>query len=407
MKDISLNMAKGLLLILFVISECTSIPELGNFLAMFCLPALFMTIGSTFDSALLQNKTKFIKRCFRRIYIPFVVFALIFLIIHNLLSWVGIVSPDSLYTWNEGNQNAWSIVWNMSGFDEDMCKPYWIFRALFMGSVAYLAIYSLCKKLSYFTDEKEVRWTVVTICGVLVVWQVMSGVKVTGVDSGGYRELMALFFIACGALYNIYRNELHINWIWALVLLALFIGSYLLIPARLEVQANIFETLKLLLPAVTAFLLVDAFVSLFKNDNGIIQKSLNYVGRRFIYVFAFIVIGFKMASMLVIAFSSATWHELEKCNVVRVTEGFSLLDVLYILFGLGIPLLICLVVSKLDERYHMDFAKIVEFIVSLLKFILITLFKFVVLLFHFIVDLAKGIASVIKDFWKASNPKDD
>ncbi|MBQ9361878.1 MAG: acyltransferase family protein, partial [Bacteroidaceae bacterium] len=244
-----------------------------------------MAIGSAFDSALLQNKTKFIKRCFRRIYIPFVVFALIFLFLHNLLSWAGIISHDSIYTWSEGNQNAWSIVWNMSGFDEDMCSPYWIFRALFLGSVSYLVIYSLCKKLSYFTDEKEVRWAVVTISALLLIWQVLSGVKVTGVDGGGYRELMTLFFIACGALYNIYMNELRINWIWALVLLAVLVGSYLLMPVRIEMQANIFETLKLLLPAVTAFLLIDAFVSLFKNDNGIIQQSLKYVGSRLMYVF--------------------------------------------------------------------------------------------------------------------------
>ena len=125
------------------------------------------------------------------------------------------------------------------------------------------------------------------------------------------------------------------------------------------------------------------------------------------YVIACIVAGLKIASMLVIAFSSAAWTELEKTNVVRIGDGFSFTDILYFIFGLGFPLLVCYIFNKLDVRYHMDFAKIVEFIVSLLKFILVTLFKFVVLLFHFIVDLAKGIASVIRDFWKASNPKDD
>ena len=399
-------MVKGLLLILFVLSECTSIPDVGGFLAMFCLPALFMAIGSAFDTALLQNKTKFIKRCFRRIYIPFVVFALIFLFLHNLLSWIGVVSHDSIYTWAKGNQNAWSIVWNMSGFDEEMCSPFWIFRALFLGSVSYLVIYSLCKKLSYFTDEKEVRWAVVTISALLLIWQVLSGVKVTGVDGGGYRELMALFFMACGALYNIYRNELRINWIWILVLMMLLVASYLLMPAQLEMQANIFETLKLLLPTIAAFLLIDTFTSLF-DDESAVKQSLRHVGSRAVYVIACIVAGLKIASMLVIAFSSAAWTELEKTNVVRIGDGFSFTDILYFIFGLGFPLLVCYIFNKLDVRYHMDFAKIVEFIVSLLKFILVTLFKFVVLLFHFIVDLAKGIASVIRDFWKASNPKDD
>ena len=400
-------MAKGLLLILFVVSCCTSIPEVQNFLSMFCLPALFMAVGSGFDVNLLQNKTKFVNRCFRRIYIPFIVFALVFLLLHNLLSLSGIITQEEAYSWSQANQNAWSIVWNMSGYDATMCSPYWIFRALFLGSVSYLVLYSLCKKLPYFVDEKEVRWAVVTISGILVLWQVLSGVQVTGVDGGGYRELMMLFFISFGALYNIYKQELSINWIWALVLVALVVASYLFIPAQIEPQGNIFDTLKLILPAVSAFLLIDAFTSLFKTDEGIVQHSLKYVGSRATYIFACLVAGLKIASMLVIAFSSAQWIQLSQTNVVRVGEGFSLLDIVYFIFGLGFPLLLCYIFTKLDARYHMDFAKMVEFLVSLLKFILITLFKFVLLLVHFVIDLAKGVASVIKDFWKASNPKDD
>ena len=122
----------------------------SRFAYMVSVPAFFVCAGYFFRPDYLECKSTFVVRRVRRLYFPFVKWSLLFLLLHNLLFPLGLLSETygnaaggvtHPYDWHTAMQNLWSIVFNMSGYDVFLAGAFWFFRALLLASIAFLLLF--------------------------------------------------------------------------------------------------------------------------------------------------------------------------------------------------------------------------------------------------------------------------
>ena len=150
--DDSISICKGLAIILMVVGHAEAPSALTGFIYEFHMPLFFITAGYFFNLKYLNDEATFVKRRLRGLYVPFVKWSLFFLAIHNLMFQLGILNEcygnsaggvTHPYTWHQIQQNAWSIVFSMGGYDEFLAGAFWFFRALLVASILFLAAYKL------------------------------------------------------------------------------------------------------------------------------------------------------------------------------------------------------------------------------------------------------------------------
>ena len=147
-----ISIAKGLAIILMVIAHAEAPAWLCKFIFEFHMPLFFITAGYFFSLKYLNDEATFVKKRVKGLYWPFVKWAVFFLIIHNWMFDLGILNETfgneaggvtHPYSWHQMQQNLWTIVSSMAGYDAFLCGAFWFFRGLFVASILYLIIYKV------------------------------------------------------------------------------------------------------------------------------------------------------------------------------------------------------------------------------------------------------------------------
>ena len=124
--DSSISICKGLAIILMVIGHAEAPGAISAFIYEFHMPLFFITAGYFFNLKYLNDEATFVKRRLKGLYVPFVKWALFFLIIHNLMFKWGILNEKygnfqggvtHPYSWHQLQQNFWNIITAMGGYD--------------------------------------------------------------------------------------------------------------------------------------------------------------------------------------------------------------------------------------------------------------------------------------------------
>ena len=146
-RDRTFSILKALAILLVVTAHAAAPTYVSRFAYMVSVPAFFVCAGYFFRPDYLERKSTFVVRRVRRLYFPFVKWSLLFLLLHNLLFPLGLLSETygnaaggvtHPYDWHTAMQNLWSIVFNMSGYDVFLAGAFWFFRALLLASIAFL-----------------------------------------------------------------------------------------------------------------------------------------------------------------------------------------------------------------------------------------------------------------------------
>ena len=125
-RDRTFSILKALAILLVVTAHATAPTYVSRFAYMVSVPAFFVCAGYFFRPDYLECKSTFVVRRVRRLYFPFVKWSILFLLLHNLLFPLGLLSETygnaaggvtHPYDWHTAMQNLWSIVFNMSGYD--------------------------------------------------------------------------------------------------------------------------------------------------------------------------------------------------------------------------------------------------------------------------------------------------
>lgn len=212
-----ISICKAIAIILMVIGHADAPDIISRFLYEFHMPVFFITAGYFFSLRYLNDETTFVKKRIKGLYIPFLTWSVFFLMIHNWMFDLGILNEQygnwsggvtHPYSWHQMQQNLWTMVTAMGGYDQFLCGAFWFFRGLLVASIAYLIIYkglnALIEKSSRLAPHKELI-VPIGVCAtmlLLAAWKTSEGLRIITLIQGGYREIMGTFFFGCGFLFR-------------------------------------------------------------------------------------------------------------------------------------------------------------------------------------------------------------
>lgn len=416
MRNTQFSIVKALAIMLVVLSHAGISGWLFNFVFIFHVPVFFLCAGYFFNTRYLADEHTFVVRRLKGLYLPFLRWSVFFLVVHNLLFHCGLLSEQfgnaeegvtHPFTLHQFSQHLWSIVVNMSGYDQFLGGTFWFFRALLLSSLAFLVLFKLLQRSEMFRDFKHTGWAVLVIGLLLTTWKVADGLVLTGVAQGGYRELMGLSFMACGFLIKEYGVVEKLTWRVAAPAAAVLLLASIFFPSSMAWNPSFGEFASLPLPAVAGFLLLVYLAGFVDKKEGFMKRSLVYVGERTLYVFAFHLLAFKVVSAIKVACYGLPWEAVGSHPIVHQQSGGVLWPVLYLLSGLGLPLLWMVGYRRvaahitLTERQLWDWGmQAVQFVCRMV----VLIGRGVVML---LVRTARAIWQGIKDILEASSTKDE
>lgn len=416
MRETKFSILKAIAIICVVLSHAGISGWLFNFVFIFHVPIFFICAGYFFNTKYLTDERTYIVHRFKGLYLPFVRWSLFFLLIHNVLFPLGILSETygnagggvtHPYTWQQFSQHAWSIVSNMSGYDQFLCGAFWFFRALLLASIGFLLMFKLLNRSAQLRDYKHTAWGVLFITLLLITWKTTTHLNLTGVAQGGYRELMGMAFMTAGFLLKQYEVCDKLNWKTALTSGTILLLASCFFPSSMVWNPNFTQFISLPLPAIAAFVMFTYISAWIDRHPGLIKRTFAYIGEHTLYIFAFHLVAFKVVSALKVWFYDLPWEAVGGHPVVITPTNNWIWVILYLAAGVILPLLWLKSYRKFAPKIDLNQTLVIHYVILGSKFLLRYLVIGLHLLFVILKNLFKALKKGIKDILAASSTKDE
>ena len=416
MRETKFSILKAIAIICVVLSHAGICGWLFNFVFIFHVPIFFICAGYFFNTKYLTDERTYIVHRFKGLYLPFVRWSLFFLLIHNVLFPLGILSETygnagggvtHPYTWQQFSQHAWSIVSNMSGYDQFLCGAFWFFRALLLASIGFLLMFKLLNRSAQLRDYKHTAWGVLFITLLLITWKTTTHLNLTGVAQGGYRELMGMAFMTAGFLLKQYEVCDKLNWKTALTSGTILLLASCFFPSSMVWNPNFTQFISLPLPAIAAFVMFTYISAWIDRHPGLIKRTFAYIGEHTLYIFAFHLVAFKVVSALKVWFYDLPWEAVGGHPVVITPANNWIWVILYLAAGVILPLLWLKSYRKFAPKIDLNQTLVIHYVIFGSKFLLRYLVIGLHLLFVILKNLFKALKKGIKDILAASSTKDE
>ena len=354
-RDTTISIAKGIAIILMVIAHAEAPGWLCRFIFEFHMPLFFITAGYFFSLKYLNDEATFVKKRVKGLYWPFVKWAVFFLIIHNWMFDLGILNETfgneaggvtHPYSWHQMQQNLWTIVTAMAGYDAFLCGAFWFFRGLFVASILYLIIYKVALKLLPTRAKTLTPYLICLIILLLCGWKTYEGLRIINLVQGSYRDMMGCFFFGCGFIFRQFVEEYHkatarvyISLPMTLVcaIVVFLFSKYL--TANMNWRSTYTQFLSLPVPALLGFLMTYNISRWIDHTKGWVKKFLVYTGDHTLNIFIFHIISYKVVSLLKIWYYGLDPRQIGCHMVIHDYSQQDLFWILYTFAGVGIPLL--------------------------------------------------------------------
>lgn len=416
MRDTSFSICKAIAIILVVLSHAGAPSWINHWIFQFHVPIFFICAGYFFNTKYLHEEGTFLAHRIKGLYVPFVKWSLVLLCLHNLLFPLGILSETygnaaggvlHPYSWHEFSQRLWSILFNMSGYDEFLGGTFWFFRALLVSSILFLVLFKLFQRLRIARSKSEVAWMIMGCSLLFALWQVLGGLRVTGLAQGGYREFMGLYLMSVGFIFKEQRSLIPLNYITALICLAVTVLGACFFPTSMGFRADFQQFAGFLLPSVAGFFFIyylSTKIDLLKG--GIIKRALVYIGDHTLYIFAFHLFAFKIVSAIKVAVYGLPWEQIGNHTVVNAYRD-DYFCWLYLLAGVSVPLLVRHVYLRAAKTFDLSLKNCLRVGFKWFLLALIYLVRGVIVFCRAIHSGFKGFIQGMRDIIQASNPKDE
>ena len=355
MRNTTISIAKGIAIILMVIAHAEAPGWLCKFIFEFHMPLFFITAGYFFSLKYLNDEATFIKKRVKGLYWPFVKWAVFFLIIHNWMFDLGILNETfgndaggvtHPYSWHQIQQNLWTIVTAMAGYDQFLCGAFWFFRGLFVASILYLIIYKVVLKVLPTRAAPSVPYIICLLLLLLCGWKTYEGLRVINLVQGGYRDMMGCFFFGCGFIFRQFvdayhkaTDRLYVSLPMTLVcaVVVFLFSKYL--TANMNWRSTFTQFLSLPVPALLGFLMTYNISRWIDGSKGWVKRFLVYTGDHTLYIFIFHIVAYKTVSLLKIWYYGLDPRQIGCHMVIHDYSQQDYFWILYTVAGVGIPLL--------------------------------------------------------------------
>lgn len=365
MRNPVFSIAKAIGIILMVIGHAEAPELLCNFLYTFHMPLFFIAAGYFFSQKNLDKPWDFCKKRFTGLYIPFLTWSLVYLALHNVWHYFGILNETygnwtggvtHPYSWKEGTSRLLQIVFTMSGYDEFMAGAFWFFRGLLLASIAYLVLHKIFNRNTRLSGV-QISVAIMILVVAFNAFRFANGLKIPGIPNGGLRETWGIFFFASGVVFRKYEHLFARRWPLLLVAFLFILGAGKLHTCGMNNNGKMIDLLTLPLTGGIGFLMTYWTAGYISQRGGKLQQLLCFIGNNTLFVLLWHIPAYKLVSLLKIHYYDLDPAQIG-CHMVIHYNNTDFFWVLYALVGLGVPLGIIYAWRKMkDYRWRLEEAK--------------------------------------------------
>lgn len=340
------SLVKGIAIISVVIGHCSMSSFTEQYVNQYHLAIFFFVSGYFFKEKYIDDKTTFVWKKIKRLYVMFVISGLLFLSVHPLLEWMHVY--DCSLTGSEYIMEVFNLTIGLSS-NNPMMGAMWFCPALLMVSLIAFGLFIITRGRS-IAVRTVVFLSAVALGGALLhvlklkspycIWQYMI---VTGIYYSGW-------------LFHQKESLIQINkrWIWLIIAAILFATVYIVtdygLYARLQ-PANIKQenTLAILLIAAMGCMMIYAISKVLSGT--ILARILAVLGDYSFSIMLLHFLCFKIANLLYCIVYNLPFTDISLFPTVRY-ESFVWFWI-YLLIGLFGPVILSKIYSLCKEKLEL------------------------------------------------------
>ncbi len=349
-KEKVISIAKGIGIILVVVGHSDS--PIGPFIGLFHMALFVFISGYCYKDKYSDRPIEFLKSKIKNLYIPYIIFYMVFIAIHNILFKINIYSSNELYS------GKMIYLYGISDFikaiikailflgQEPMLGAMWFMCMLFITSVCFNII-------SYITDKYLNRieyFRAIIIVVIFIIFNVATKIGINIPRINNSMTMILIFYIGYifKKIFGSYENYLIVankicpNYIIAAICFILLMMNTLY--GGIEVNSN-----KYLSPDFFVFnsiiginitLYLSYCISLMNNK---FNKIMEDVGDLSLWIMALHFMAFKVIEIVKCLIFE---YDIQVVSKFPVSSGKNGWWILYTLAGVIIPFLIGVIYQK-------------------------------------------------------------
>lgn len=342
-RDTTFDILKGMGIILVVVVHSGAPMWLFDSITSFVMQLFFIASGWFFSERSLDSKWEYTLKKVKGLYLPYLKWSLIFLLLHNVFFYFGVLnssysfrgSVEKWYHLNDFITHLSNICFRMTGY-ENLLGAYWFMRSLFVGS---LLVCFLSWLLMRVFRQSRMHCIIATslLCGIVGGAFSFYDFKIPMIPQGGYRELMATFFIGVG--YFLKNNMVWRSYRMLLASVLIFCVCVLLHPTAIKTSVKFADWFVMIVSGTAGFIVM-YHISQYTSAHGrIIKKALIYIGKRTFYILTFHFLCFKPVSLLKAWLYDMDWQVVGYHPVIPPVDD-NYFWIVYAVFALSLSLLL-------------------------------------------------------------------
>lgn len=325
-RNLTLDIAKAICIILMVVGHSWCPDYLYRFVYMFHMPCFFFISGWLLSDKYLVNVKCGLKRKAKGIYWPFVKWQLLFLAGHNLFAAVHIY--DNAYTLSQFFEKVVRI-FTMTG-GEQLLGGYWFLISLFWSSIFSLLFLAIIHKIQKLTPLSIMGGVILTL--LIAMFEGLIPFKLSA--QFGQQTFIGTVFYMSGYFYK--KQQVQICKSNAIGICLLFIPAVAAICLRWGmIEVNGMTILPYYLIALAGTIGVISLSKFLAEHQ--FANVLVYIGNKTLYILTFHFLAFKLVSFLYIKHCELPIELLSQFPVIKESPDwlwliYSIVGVVFSLF---------------------------------------------------------------------------
>ena len=303
----------------------------------------FVVAGFYLKEEKLENPVSFITHRLKTLYLPGTVIYLVAVLLHNAFCKWGMYPIGEEHPMTHQKFVLWDIKTELIQVLKTIVVPggelvmgaMWFLYALFFALCFLSVLYYITKCLRVDATKRTwIRCILVVVISTLSIGAAIYGIKVPRISNA----LTIMTFIFCGMMMKQNFNVRFDNI--AIVLLSLIIYSQCIIlpHEHQSFPVNRFSNLVLPLVMSIAATYTVLFVSKRIKQTHYISRFLSYIGRESLWIMAMHIFGFFLCTKLIDAIGIGRGLDMAGTLYTYNVEHNIMLGLLYLAFGLFVPL---------------------------------------------------------------------
>lgn len=336
-----ITIAKAFGIIFMVIGHSGCPQWLFRFIYLFHMPLFFFCSGIFFrEMQTISAVGNNLKKRIKGLYVPFVKWSVSFLLIHNLLYYLGIYNSSygyeggtTIYTLPDMVGKLCEILFTMNGYEE-LLGGFWFIRSLF---VAYLLIGLVSILLRRSFKYKYVSICALFLCATILIRRLVPDITFwREISMGCFGAVFYMLGYLLMPLARLWQNK-YATFFCCLILLFFFYYF----NTGISMGCGYNKVMPFTLSAISGTLLIVYLSKEIEVRFSLIKNVFYYIGNHTLEILALHFLSFRLVSYLICSLYNIDFVHVAEHPVIKNTSVLpGCMWLIYSLLGVVVPLLL-------------------------------------------------------------------